>query len=170
MDRANSVVCICETHEQVERALYNLEVAGIDTKTISLATQDGTSDLHDVDDYSYGDQTFVIPGLGLLLVNGPLASWIASAFQNGTGGEGVSIVGVALATLGIPRDSVLQYEAALKTKAHVIVLHSLPDAVAAVVKVIGGTTHCHHTVHGENVYDTVHRAPLLGSPAYTYQA
>ena len=170
MDQANSVVCICETHEQAQRAMYNLQGAGIDMGTLSIASRDTYSDLHDLDHYNVGEETFTIAGLGSLLVSGPLASWIVTAFDNGAGGGEVTILGAALATLGIPRDSVLQYEAALRADKHVLVVHGSPDAVAAALKVIGGTTHCSHTIHGEKVFDTVHGSSLLATVGYTYQA
>ena len=170
MDQANSVVCICETHEQAQRAMYNLQGAGIDMETLSIASKDTYSDPHDLEYYNVGEETFTIPGLGPLLVSGPLASWIVNAFDNGAGGGGVSILGAALATLAIPRDSILQYEAALRDDKHVLVVHGSSDAVAAALKVIGGTTHCSHTVHGEKVFDTVHGSSLLATAGYTYQA
>ena len=114
MDQIHSVVCICETHEQAQRAMYNLQGAGINMRTLLIASRDIYSDLHDLDDYNIGEETFNIPGLGSLLVSGPLASWIVTAFDNGAGGGGVSILGAALSTLGIPRDSILQYEAAMR--------------------------------------------------------
>ena len=171
MDKANSVVCIGETHEQAQRAIGNLQAAGIDMRMLSVATRDVSSDSHLGDDYNVGDQTFCIAGLGPLLVSGPLATWIDTAYDNGAGGGRVSIVGAGLATLGIPHASILQYEAALRSGKYLLVLHDLPNAVAKALEIIGGTTHCFHTIHGEKVYDTVHGFSLLAkTPAYTYQA
>ena len=170
MDQPNSVVCICETREQTRRAMYNLQSAGIDMETLSVASRDTSTDLHDTHYYDVGEQTFSIPGLGPLLVSGPLASWIVTAFDNGAGGGGASMVGAGLASLGIPRDSILQYEAALRTDNYLLVLHGSSNAVATAVEVIGGTTHCFHTIHGEKVYDTVHGASSLEPRAFLYQA
>ena len=170
MDQANTVVCICETHEQRQRAMYSLQGAGIDMAALSVASKDTYSDLHDPNCYNVGEETLTIPGLGWLLVSGPLASWIVTAFDNGAGGGGVSILGAAFATLGIPRDSILQYEAALRADKHVLVVHGSPDTVAAALRAIGGTTHCLHAIHGEKVFDTVHGVSLLSTAAYTHEA
>ena len=172
MNKATSVVCVCETHEQVQRAMYNLRAAGVDTGTLSIASKDTSADRLDVDVdyYDVGDETFAIPGLGPLLVSGPLASWIVTAFDNGAGGGGASVVGAALATLGIAHEDILHYEAALKNNSYVLVVHGSPDTVAAALKVVGGTTHCSHTIHGEKVFDTVHGTSLLGEAVYTSQA
>ena len=170
MNQAKSVVCICETREQVQRAMYNLRAGCVDTGTVSIASKDTSADRLDVDYYDVGDETFAIPGLGPLLVSGPLASWIVAAFENEAGRGGVSVVVAALATLGIAHEDILHYEAALKNNSYVLVVHGSPDTVADALKVIGGITHCSHTIHGEKVFDTVHGTSLLGEAVYTSQA
>ena len=170
MNQANSVVRVCETYKQVQRAMYNLRATGVDMGTLSIASKDTSADRLDVDYYDVGDETFAIPGLGSLLVSGPLASWIVTAFDSGAGGGGVSVMRAALATLGIAHVDILHYEAAVKNDSYVLVVHGSPDTVAAALKVIGGTTHCSHTIHGEKVFDTVHGSSLLGETAYTSQA
>jgi hypothetical protein len=89
MDHINSVVCICETYEEAQRAMYNLEAAHIDMGTLSIATKDISSKLHQVDFYNFGDETFSIPDIGALLVSGRLSTWIAGAFHN-SASRGVS--------------------------------------------------------------------------------
>ena len=171
MEQANTVVCVCETHEQAQRAMYNLQTAGIDIGTLSVASKDTYPDLHDLDYYNVGEETFTIPGLGSLLVSGPLASWIVTAFANEEEGrDGVTILGAALATCGIPHDSILEYEAALRADKHVLLVHGLPNTVAATLKAIGGTTHCSHTIHGERVFETVHGSSLLATATSTHEA
>lgn len=167
MDNANSVVCICETHEQAKQAMRNLEKIGIDPRTLSIANRDISPGEHGADYYVVGDQTFSIPGTGPVLVRGPLAGWIVTAFADG-GGKGLNAVGMGLATLGIRPDRVLEYEAALSAGRYLLVLHGSLGAVTTAVKVIGGTMHCSHTVHGEMVYDTLHETAR--QQMYTYQA
>lgn len=170
MDQSHSAVCICETPGQLQRAIDDLQRIGIDKRTLSTATKDDSLNTLDLDSFHAGDETFNIPGIGALLVNGPLASWIATAFDNEAGAQGVSIIGAALTTLGIPHDSILQYEAALRADRQLLILQGLPDTVFAAVKVIGGTTHSCHTVHGEMVFNTINRASLLGAATYLYQS
>jgi hypothetical protein len=111
MDRPNSVVCVCETHGEAGRAMYNLQAAHIDMGTLSIATKDVASNLHKVDYYDLGEESFSIPGIGPLLVSGPLASWIVAAFNDVANRKGASILGAALSAIGIAPDSVLKYEA-----------------------------------------------------------
>lgn len=170
MEHANSVVCICESREVADRAVESLASAGVDLEALSIATRDTSPVRQEIDAYQPGDQTFSIPNLGFLLVHGPLACWIVDAFDNEASAGGVSIVGDGLATLGIPRQSILEYEAALKSDKYLLVMHGSPENVATAAKVIGGTSHCSHTVHGEKVFDTVHSATPPEVQAYTYQA
>jgi hypothetical protein len=153
MDRPNSVVCVCETHEEAERAMYNLQAAHIDIGTLSIATKDLASNIHKVDYYDLGEETFAIPGIGPLLVSGPLASRIVAAFNDVATLKGVSILGAALSAIGIAPDSILKYEAALRTDKYLLIVHGSPAAVASALAAIGGTVHCFHTVHGEKVWD-----------------
>ena len=169
MEQANSVICICETHEQAQRAMYNLQEAEVDMGMLSIATRDMNQDPHDLDYYNLGDETFAVPGFGFLLVSGPLASWIATAFDTEEGGEGGSIVSTALETLGISPASVVQYETALRSDKFILVVHGPPDAVAKALAVIGGTTHCFHTVHGKNITETIDGNALIAKPANSYQ-
>jgi hypothetical protein len=170
MDHINSVVCICETYEEAQRAMYNLEAAHIDMGTLSIATKDISSKLHQVDFYNFGDETFSIPDIGALLVSGRLSTWIAGAFHNSAKRGGLTIVGSALATIGIARDNILQYEAALRTGKYILVVHGSPDAVASALAAIGGTVSCFHTVHGKTMLNTVHRSLPDAKTSNTYQA
>ncbi len=170
MGQANSVVCICETSQQAQHAIHDLQGVGVDMRTLSTATIDRPSEEYGTDSYAAGDETFNIPGLGALLVNGPLASWIVTAFENGAGGGDVSIVGAALTTLGIPHDCILQYQAALRADRRLLIVHGHPNDVATAHQVMGGTTHSCHTIHGETIFDTGHRASALGASTYAYQS
>jgi uncharacterized membrane protein len=57
----------------------------------------------------FGAGLFLIPGLGPILVAGPLVAGLVS--------------------IGIPRNSVLKYEVALKTDKYLLVVHGTEDAV-----------------------------------------
>ena len=56
----------------------------------------------------------MIPGLGPLLVAGPLVSWMVGALEGAAIAGGLSALGAALYSINIPKDSILQYETALK--------------------------------------------------------
>jgi hypothetical protein len=100
----------------------------------------------------FGSALFAIPGLGPILVAGPLVAWIIAGLEGTVVVGGVSAVGAGLVSIGIPKDSVLKYEVALKTDKFLLVVHGTPDNVEKAKNIIGGTEHINFTVHGEKVF------------------
>jgi len=64
---------------------------------------------------------------------------------------GVSAIGAGLISLGIPKDSVLKYDVALKTDKYVLVVHGTPDEVEKAKDIIAGTEQSHYAVYGQAV-------------------
>ena len=174
MTTSNSVVAIYDTHEQAERAIKELQQAGVDMKSLSIAARDTHTDEHVVGYYNAGDRMkywgkmgafwggfwgllfgsamFAIPGLGPILVAGPLVAWIIAGLEGAAVVGGVSAVGAGLVSIGIPKDSVVKYDVALKTDKFLLLVHGTPDAVDKAKEIIAGTEHRSYTVHGETVY------------------
>jgi hypothetical protein len=66
------------------------------------------------------------------LVAGPLVSWIVGALEGAVVVGGLSAIGASLYSLGIPKDSILQYETDLKAGKFVLLAHgSAEDAARA---------------------------------------
>ena len=152
MTTTNSVVAIYDTHEQAEHAVKELQQAGVDMKSLSIAARDTHTDEHVVGYYNTGDRMkywgkvgafwggfwgllfgsalFAIPGIGPILVAGPLVAWIIAGLEGAAVVGGVSAVGAGLVSIGIPKDSVLKYDVALKTDKFLLVVHGTPDDVA----------------------------------------
>jgi hypothetical protein len=55
-------------------------------------------------------------------------------------------------SIGIPKDSVLQYEVDLKTDKFLLVVHGTPGAIANAQDILSRTEHSSCTVHGEKVF------------------
>ncbi len=176
MSATNSVVAICDTHEQAERAVKALQEAGVDMKSLSIAGKDTHTDEHVVGYYNAGDRmkywgslgafwggfwgllfgsaAFAIPGIGPVLVAGPLVAWIVAGLEGAAVVGGVSALGAGLVSIGIPKDSVIKYEVALKTDKYLLIVHGAQDAVfsARLILENSGAGTC--SVHGQ---------PLLAS-------
>jgi len=174
MSVTNCVVAIYDDHRRAEQAIKELQVAGLDMKSLSVAARDTHTDERVVGYYNAGDRMkywgkegafwggfwgllfgsalFAIPGLGPILVAGPLVAWIIAGLEGAAVVGGVSAIGGGLMSIGIPKDSVLKYEVALKTKKFMLVVHGTPELVAKAKAIIGGTGHHSHTVHGEAVF------------------
>jgi hypothetical protein len=72
----------------------------------------------------FGSAAFAIPGIGPILVAGPPVGWIIAGLE-GAAAEGG--VGAGLVSIGIPKDSVLKYDVALKTDKYMLVVHGTPE-------------------------------------------
>jgi len=77
----------------------------------------------------FGSAFFWIPGLGPLLVAGPLVSWIIGAMEGAIVVGGLSAIGASLYNVGIPKDSILRYETALKADKFVLIAHGSSDEI-----------------------------------------
>src|SRR5271163_233125 len=99
----------------------------------------------------FGAAFFAIPGLGPVLVAGPLVAWIIGALEGAVVVGGLSAVGAGLFSIGIPKDSVIKYDVALKTDKFLLVVHGTPEAVDTAKHIIEGTENHSYTVHGELV-------------------
>jgi hypothetical protein len=64
-----------------------------------------------------------LPGIGPMLVCGPLALWIVAALDNAAIFSNLSVFGATLYSIGIPRERVQYYEAALKDGKYLLIAH-----------------------------------------------
>ena len=69
----------------------------------------------------FGSAFLFIPGIGPIVVGGPLVSWIIGALEGATVVGGISAIGAALFSIGIPKDSIVKYEASLKSNKFIVV-------------------------------------------------
>src|SRR5277367_2514120 len=152
MSETNSVVAIYETHSQAEEAVKELQRSGFDMKKMSIVGKDYHTDEHAVGYYNAGDRMkywgrtgafwgglwgmlfgaafFAIPGIGPILVAGPLVAWIVGALEGAVLVGGLSALGAGLYGIGIPKDSVVKYETALKSDKFLLLAHGTAEEVA----------------------------------------
>src|SRR6204780_2970216 len=145
MSETNSVVAIYGTHSQAEEAVKELQKSGFDMKKMSIVGKDYHTDEHVVGYYNTGDRMkywgkmgafwggiwgllfgaafFVVPGIGPVLVAGPVAAWIVAALEGAAVVGGLSAIGAGLYSIGIPKDSILRYEVALKAAKFLLIAH-----------------------------------------------
>ncbi|MGO9446900.1 MAG: general stress protein [Thiobacillaceae bacterium] len=145
LEKNSSAVGIFSSHEDAESAVKELQVSGYDMKKLSVVGKDYHTEENVVGFYNTGDRMakwgkyglfwgwvwgllfgsafFIIPGLGPIMVGGPLVSWIIGALETAAFTGGVSAVGGALVGIGIPKDSVIQYETALKADKFILIVH-----------------------------------------------
>jgi hypothetical protein len=95
----------------------------------------------------FGSAFFAIPGLGPVLVAGPLVAWIVGALEGAAVVGGVSAIGAGLVGIGIPKDSVVQYELALKTDKFLLMVHGTASEVEKARSIIANTRPINVTLH-----------------------
>jgi len=162
MSNKQAMVAIYTTHTEAEGAVKELQRAGFDMKKLSIVGKDYHSEEHVIGYYSTGDRMkywgkqgafwggiwglllgaafFAIPGVGPVLVAGPLVMWIVGALEGAIVVGGLSAVGAGLYSIGIPKDSVLKYETAIKGDQFLVLAHGTADEVTRAQEIIR-TTH-----------------------------
>jgi hypothetical protein len=75
----------------------------------------------------FGSGLFFIPGIGPLAVAGPIVSWIVAGLEGAAVVGGLGALGAALFAMGIPKDSVLKYETAIKADKFLVLVHGTAE-------------------------------------------
>ncbi len=71
----------------------------------------------------FGSAFFLIPGIGPLFAAGPLVGWIVGALEGAVIVGGFSALGAGLYSIGISKDSILEYETQIKMGKYVVIAH-----------------------------------------------
>jgi len=145
MVERNAVVGVFNSHIAAEASIKELQHAGFNMKKLSIVGKDYHTEEHVIGYYNAGDRMkvwgklgafwggfwgilfgsalFVIPGVGPLVVFGPLVSWMVGALEGALVGGGLSALAAGLYSIGIPHDSCLQYESAIKLNSFLVITH-----------------------------------------------
>jgi hypothetical protein len=78
-----------------------------------------------------------IPIVGHVVVLGYLATVAVSAIENAVLVGGISALGAAIYSIGVPKDSVLQYETAIKADKFLVMAHGSSQEVVRAKAVLG---------------------------------
>ena len=150
-EKNSSAVGLFNTHEDAEAAVKELQKCGYDMKTLSVIGKDYHPEENVIGYYNIGDRMaswgkfglfwgwiwglllgsafFMIPGIGPVVVGGPLVAWIVGALETALVVGGFSAFGAALASIGIPNDSIVKYETALKVDKFILIVHGTTQEV-----------------------------------------
>ena len=138
-------IAVFDTHDQAANAVQELQSAGFDMKRLSIIGRDYHTDEHVVGYFNAGDRArffgkygalwgglagmlfgaalLFVPVFGHVVILGPLAATVVGALQGAVLGGGVSAIAGALSALGVPKNSVLRYETAIKADKYLLVVH-----------------------------------------------
>jgi len=173
MSQQTSAVALFRSHEEAEAAIRKLQKGGVDMKTLSIVGRDYHTEEHVVGYYTTGDRMlywgklgafwggfwglllgsafFWVPGVGQLLVAGPLVMWIVGALEEAAVVGGLGALGAALFSIGIPKNSVMQYETEVKNGKLLLVAHGTLEDVERARDLLHRTRAKTTTVHVEPV-------------------
>lgn len=143
---------IYNTHVDAEEAIRLLGRSGFDVKKLSLIGKGYHSEEHPIGFYTMGDRikawggtgafwggiwgllltpaVFVLPGLGLVAMAGPIVAALVGALEGAVVVGGVSGLVAALTQLDVPKDQIVKYETALKADKYVLLVHGDSSDVA----------------------------------------
>ena len=148
----NAVVAVFTRREDAEAAVRKLASGGFDMTHYSIVGQGFHSEEKVVGFYNTGDRIkfwgkngafwgglwslffggifLTIPMVGPVMVLGHLAAMVVAAVEGAIIVGGLSALGAALFSIGIPKDSVIEYEQVIKTDGFLVVAHGSADEMA----------------------------------------
>lgn len=169
MEKSDTVVAIFADHPAAETAVKKLTAAGFEMKNLSVVGKGYHTDEKVVGFYNMGDRIkfwgtrgafwggfwglffgglfMTIPVVGHVIVLGYLATIAISGLETAIMLGGLSALGAALYSIGIPKDSVIQYETALKTDSFLVMAHGTAEEVARAKAILGTVNPSRLDVH-----------------------
>jgi hypothetical protein len=160
MENTDTVITVFADHPAAEAAIKKLTTAGFEMKNLSVVGKGYHTDEKVVGFYNTGDRVkfwgirgafwggfwglflggmfMAVPVVGQVVVLGYIATIVIAGIENALMVGGISALAAALYSIGVPNDSVIQYETALKTDSFLVMAHG-PAAEIARAKTILGT-------------------------------
>jgi len=161
MSKIDLAVAVYDSHEQAEAAVRELAKAGFDMKTISILGKDYQTEESVTGYFNAGDRAkffgkfgafwgglagllfgsamLFVPVVGHIIILGPIAATLAGGLEGAVLGGGAGALVGALSSVGIPKNSVLRYETAIKANKFLVLIHGEADAILRARNVLAAT-------------------------------
>ncbi len=158
MQNTDSVIAVFPHHREAEEAVKKLTAAGFEMKNLSVVGKGYHTEEKVVGFYNTGDRIkfwgsrgafwggfwglffgglfLTVPIAGHVVVLGYLAAMVASGIENAVVVGGLSAIGAALYGIGIPKDSVVQYEAEIKADGFLVMARGAPAEMLRAKEII----------------------------------
>jgi hypothetical protein len=148
MEKTDTVIAVFADHNSAEAAVKKLTAADFKMQNLSVVGKGYQTDEKVVGFYNEGDRIkfwgtrgafwgvffgglfLTIPVVGHVVVLGYLASMAIYGIGNAIVVGGLSALGAALYGIGIPKDSVIQYETAVKADSFLVMAHGPAEEIA----------------------------------------
>jgi len=154
MSKDHSPAFIFQTHAQADEAIRKVANSGFDMSKLSIIGKGYHSEEHPIGFYTHGDKikawgksgafwggiwglllapaVFLVPGLGLLAMAGPIVPTLVGCLEGAALIGGVSALGAALTQFGMSKEQLIKYESAVKVDHYVVLVHGNADDIAKV--------------------------------------
>jgi hypothetical protein len=178
MNINNSVVAVFKNHAGAEDAIKEMQKSGFDMKKLSIVGKDYHTEEQVVGYYNLGERALnwgkfgafwgwiwgclfgsallFVPGIGQVMLGGPVVTWLIGALETSLVVGGLSALGAALVGVGIPKDSVVKYESALKADKFLVIAHGTREEVARAKSILDTHKAEYINLHNEAVAATAH--------------
>lgn len=145
MTERNICISIYSTLRAVEQALGKLQTESIDLKQVSVVGKGFHKEEHPIGFHATGDGLrfwghqgsfwdgvwslesgaafFWVPGLGPLAAVGPIVTLLVRGLEGVAIGGGLGVLGAALYGMGVPRNSIAEYEQEFKAEKLLLIVH-----------------------------------------------
>ena len=170
MKTDDTVIAVFSDHLAAEIAVKKLAAAGFEMKKLSVVGKGYHTEEKVVGFYNIGDRVkfwgangaywgglwglffgglfLTVPLVGHVMVLGYLAALAVSAIEGAVVTGGLSAIGAALFSIGIPRDSVIEYEAAVKADDFLVMAHGTAEELVRAKAILDAAKPSRVDVHG----------------------
>ena len=168
MNTSDTVVAVFADHNGAETAIKKLTDDGFNMKDLSVIGKGYHTDEKVVGFYNAGDRIkfwgtrglfwgglwglffggmFMVTPFGPVVALGYLATVLIAGLENAAIVGGVTAIGAAIYSIGIPKDSVIQYENDVKADNFLVMAHGAADEVARAKSILGTIKPARLNVH-----------------------
>ncbi len=163
MTQKNAGIATFNTHIEAEEAVKELQKSGFNMKELSIIGKDYHTEEDVVGYYNMGDRVkkwgklgafwgglfgllfgsafFFIPGVGPIMIAGPFISSIVGGLEGAVLVGGLDALGAALYSIGIPKDSIVNYETSIRNEKFILVVHGSLDEINNAKNILKGMGH-----------------------------
>src|SRR5271163_3870373 len=186
MEQADIAVAVFPDHQAAEAAVKTLTAAGFEMRNLSVVGKGYHTEEKVVGFYNIGDRVrfwgkrgafwgglwglffgglfMAVPVVGHVIVLGYLATVAFSAVESAVIVGGLSALGAALYSIGVPKDSVIQYETALKADGFLVMAHGTAQEMARANAILDTANPSRLDVHaGMTAAEPVDRLSAAGN-------
>lgn len=147
----NTVIAIFNDHATADAAVRTLASSGFDIKNLSVVGKGYHTEEKVAGFYNVGDRVKIwgawgafwgglwglflgglfltVPVVGHMIVLGYLGTVVVSALEGAVVVGGLGAIGAALASIGVPKDSMIRYERAVKADGFLVLAHGTKEEV-----------------------------------------